>query len=58
MSAALILALSLADDIEKFPLGNCGSSDDPDKQTAYGYSLTFPLYCFDQIAGCFPKRTA
>jgi hypothetical protein len=20
--------------------------------------LTFPLYCFDQIAGCFPKRTA
>ena len=23
-----------------------------------GKLLTFPLYCFDQIAGCFPKRTA
>ncbi len=35
MSPKLRLALKLADDIEAFPLGNCGPSDDPDKQTAY-----------------------
>lgn len=35
MSSALSLAIQLADDIEQFPLGNCGPSDDPDKQYAY-----------------------
>jgi len=35
MSAALSLSLELADEIESFPLGECGPSDDPDKQYAY-----------------------
>ena len=35
MSAALQLAIQLADEIEQFPLGNCGPSDDPDKQYAF-----------------------
>ena len=35
MSAALQLATQLADEIEQFPLGNCGPSDDPDKQYAF-----------------------
>ena len=35
MSAALQLAIQLADEIEQFPLGKCGPSDDPDMQYAY-----------------------
>jgi hypothetical protein len=35
MTSPIRLAIDLADDIEKFPLGNCGPSDDPDKQYAY-----------------------
>jgi hypothetical protein len=35
MSAAIQLAIQLADEIHKFPLGNCGPSDDPDKQYAF-----------------------
>ncbi len=35
MSAALQLSIQLADEIEQFPLGNCGPSDDPDEQYAY-----------------------
>jgi hypothetical protein len=35
MSTALSLALRLADEIEQFPLGKCGPSDDPDMQYAY-----------------------
>ena len=35
MTPVLRLALGLADDIEAFPLGECGPSDDPDMQTAY-----------------------
>jgi len=35
MTAALSLAIQLADEIETFPLGECGPSDDPDKQYAY-----------------------
>jgi hypothetical protein len=35
MTAALSLAIKLADEIEAFPLGRCGPSDDPDKQYAY-----------------------
>jgi hypothetical protein len=35
MSAAFALAMTLADAIEKFPLGQCGPSDDPDNQYAY-----------------------
>jgi len=35
MSAALSLAIQLADEIDQFPLGNCGPSDDPDKEYAY-----------------------
>jgi len=35
MTTALSLAIRLADDIETFPLENCGPSDDPDKQYAY-----------------------
>lgn len=35
MTPALRLALELADEIMAFPLGNCGPSDDPDKETAY-----------------------
>jgi len=35
MTAALSLSIQLADEIEKFPLGKCGPSDDPDKQYAY-----------------------
>ncbi len=38
--------LDLADELEQFPLGNCGPSDDPDKQTAY-------LYSFREIAKRF-----
>ncbi len=37
---------NLADELEQFPLGNCGPSDDPDKQTAY-------LYAFKEIAKRF-----
>jgi hypothetical protein len=35
MTAALSLAIELADEIDRFPLGECGPSDDPDKQYAY-----------------------
>jgi hypothetical protein len=42
----LSLALELAGEIESFPLGNCGPSDDPDMQTAY-------LYGFRDIAKRF-----
>ncbi len=35
MTTALSLALDLADQIEQFPLGRCGPSDDPDMQYAY-----------------------
>lgn len=35
MSTAFDLALNLADEIQQFPLGRCGPSDDPDKQYAY-----------------------
>lgn len=35
MTAALSLATQLADDIDQFPLGKCGPSDDPDMQYAY-----------------------
>lgn len=35
MTAPLRLALDLADEIERFPLGECGPSDDPDMETAY-----------------------
>lgn len=35
MTAALSLATQLADEIDQFPLGECGPSDDPDKQYAY-----------------------
>ena len=35
MTAALSLATRLADEIDQFPLGKCGPSDDPDKQYAY-----------------------
>lgn len=35
MTAALDKAIQIADEIEQFPLGNCGPSDDPDKQYAY-----------------------
>ena len=36
---ALSKAIKFADEIEAFPLGNCGPSDDPDKQTAYLYGF-------------------
>ena len=39
MTAALSLAEQLADDIERYPLGNCGPSDDPDM--AYAYVAAF-----------------
>ena len=39
MTIAISLVTQLADEIEQFPLGNCGPSDDPDKQTAYLYSF-------------------
>lgn len=35
MSTALSLATQLADEIDQFPLGKCGPSDDPDMQYAY-----------------------
>ena len=35
MTAALDLAVQLSDEIEQFPLGKCGPSDDPDMQYAY-----------------------
>jgi hypothetical protein len=35
MTPKLRLALELADKIEAFPIGNCGPSDDPDKEIAY-----------------------
>lgn len=39
MHTALSQAIKFADEIENFPLGNCGPSDDPDKQTAYVYAF-------------------
>lgn len=39
MSRALSLALEIAEEIENFPLGKCGPSDDPDMQTAYLYGF-------------------
>lgn len=39
MTADLPLLTQLAVEVEKFPLGNCGPSDDPDKQTAYLYDF-------------------
>jgi len=35
MTAALSLATKLADEIDQFPLGKCGPSEDPDKEYAY-----------------------
>lgn len=35
MKPSLRLTLELAVEIEEFPLGECGPSDDPDKETAY-----------------------
>lgn len=35
MTMALSLVMQLADQIEQFPLGKCGPSDDPDMQYAY-----------------------
>ena len=35
MTDAMRLAASLADEVESFPLGRCGPSDDPDMQYAY-----------------------
>lgn len=46
MQTALSQAMKFADEIEKFPLGNCGPSDDPDMQTAY-------LYAFRDLAKRF-----
>ena len=39
MSTALSKAMKFADEIEALPLGNCGPSDDPDKQMAYLYGF-------------------
>jgi hypothetical protein len=39
MSTALDRALQLGTEIEQFPLGKCGPSDDPDKQTGYIYGF-------------------
>jgi len=39
MNKPLDLALKLSDEITNFPLGNCGPSDDPDKQYAYTCSF-------------------
>ncbi|MCK9391927.1 MAG: hypothetical protein M0Q01_10255 [Syntrophales bacterium] len=46
MQTALSQAMKFAAEIEKFPLGNCGPSDDPDMQTAY-------LYAFRDLAKRF-----
>ena len=46
MNIPLNQALHYAEEIKKYPLGNCGPSDDPDKQTAY-------LYGFRDIAKMF-----
>ena len=35
MTSALSRAMQLADEIDECPLGNCGPSDDPEKQYAY-----------------------
>jgi hypothetical protein len=43
MTPKLRLTLKLADELMEFDLGNCGPSDDPDKQTAY-------LAAFNDIA--------
>jgi hypothetical protein len=39
MATALERALDLCREIEQFPLGRCGPSDDPDMQTGYLYSF-------------------
>jgi hypothetical protein len=39
MPSALERALELGSEIEQFPLGICGPSDDPDMQTAYIYGF-------------------
>ncbi len=39
MSIVLLRTIQLADEIEKFPLGSCSPSDDPEKQTAYLYAF-------------------
>jgi hypothetical protein len=39
MFTALERALFLADQVEEYPLGRCGPSDDPDQQTAYVYAF-------------------
>jgi hypothetical protein len=39
MATALDRALELATDLEQFPLGKCGPSDDPDMETAYLYGF-------------------
>ena len=39
MNTALSQTLKFADEIENFPLGNCGPSDDSDKETAYVYAF-------------------
>jgi hypothetical protein len=46
MNKALNQALKYAEEIRKFPLGECGPSDDLDKQTAY-------LYGFRDLAKMF-----
>ncbi len=39
MSGAIKRAIELGESIERFPLGDCSPSDDPDKQTAYIYAF-------------------
>ncbi len=46
MNQSLRFVREIASEIETFPLGKCGPSDDPDKQTAY-------LYTFRDIATRF-----
>jgi|SRR5882724_28296 len=46
MPTSVQRALELAEAIERYPLGDCGPSEDPDKQTAY-------LYGFKDVAKRF-----
>lgn len=39
MEQQLAHVRDLGEEVENFPLGNCGPSDDPDKQTAYLYAF-------------------
>lgn len=57
MSQKYAQLLELANEVERFPLGNCGPSDDPDMQMAYLYGFRDLAKRFVAVANRFGDST-